>query len=318
MIKITKKIRFEVVKKSLYFYVGLLVSCVGIHADMTEMVFYPSSDFSSAVAHFYHQGDKSEKYGFVFDEGFDPNGIFYAQPDGYTIKTRNDKKVQLLFDKTDRYSYMQQLAKKDFIVGEENTKIKLLISSGDCVGSATCMTQKSIISTVVPKGYKVLQYQGLDHELKPLVAKEFKIKEGVYTLIASNVKGSSMYLELEKSDGLSPALVSPSPHVWSYDNTDIFKTGDVVLSSKGYQLIESLSSKVKENKKIFVGVFQDRVPPKRLFSKYPSSETFSKARAETLYKAFFKLGLTSEQIRIEIVDKPSERTRVDFVITPAQ
>ncbi|MDD2828089.1 MAG: hypothetical protein PHW18_00790 [Sulfuricurvum sp.] len=292
-----------------------------LHADVSEMVLYPNSTFSSAVAHFYHQGDKAEKYGFLFDEKFSPKQILYAQPDNYILETLKDKKVKLSFDKTDRYSYMKQIKKEDFIVENNGHSVKLLMSGGDCAGE--CLTGRNILTVVIPDGYSVIGYKGLDNNLKELTNKEWKITDNTYTLFAPKVKGACIYLELAKGSApsskakeLTPKSITPSTLV--YSNLELFEIGDINVSIQGKQLLKTLVSRVGSSSKLMVTILQDHVPPKRLATLYPSAEKFSQARAEVMVKELSALGLSSEQIHCEVVDKPSEKARVEISITPVQ
>lgn len=311
-------------KKQLAVVLCSLLGSVGVYGDVSEMVLYPNHDFSSAIAHFYHQGDKAEKYGFLFDEGFDTKRILYANPADYLLETRNDKKVKLVFNKTDRYSYMQRVTPNDFIVGNDGTTIKLLMSGGDCASSAECITAHNILTVAIPDGYHVIGYKGLDNNLKELKTKEWKISDHTYTLLAPQVKGACIYLELQKSSDntpqakeLSPASLS-KPATLVYQNTELFEKGDVALSTQGKKSLKALASRVSSSDKLIMGVFQDRVPPKRLASLYPSAEKFSKARAGMIYNELVKNGLQREQIQIEVVNKADQKTRVEAVIIPAR
>jgi hypothetical protein len=310
-------------KKSVLIVMCNLFGWGVLHADVSEMVLYPNSNFSSAVAHFYHQGDKAEKYGFLFDENFSSKQILYAQPDGYILETLKDKKVKLSFDKTDRYSYMKQIKKEDFIVENDGQSVKLLMSGGDCAGRYECVTAHNILTVVIPDGYSVIGYKGLDNNLKELSDKEWKISDNTYTLFAPKVKGACIYLEMAKgsASALPAKELTPKPSApatFLYQNTQLFEIGDVVLSPLGKQELKTLASRVGSPSKLSVTIFQDHVPPKRLAALYPSAEKFSQARAELMKKELSTLGLNTEQIQCRVVNKIGEKARVEAVITPAQ
>lgn len=297
----------------------------GLYADTSEMVFYPKSDFSSAVAHFYHRGDKREKYGFIFDKGIDKQQILYAWPKGYTLETLSDGKVKLVFDKTDHYSYVQQVGRPDFVVGEDNGVIKLVVSGGDCIGRDECITQQNILTMVVPEEYRVIRYRGLDHNLKELSTKEWKINRDTYTLFAPNVKGACIYMELEKipnnslsaneikvaSEEKSLSVATKAPNFYVYQNKELFIKGDVVLNSLGKSHFKKLAEKIALTDKIIVRVFQDIVAPKRLAGRYPSASLFSQARAESIKEQMVQLGIDARRIELKVIDDKTQKTRVE-------
>jgi len=178
---------------------GLGLSWSVLAADVSEMIFYPQADFSEGILHFNYQGAKNKNYGFMFDRGFDPSRIVYVRPDDYTIDKLKDGTVKLSFPNTDRYSYIQRAYKDDFIVSDDNGIIKILLSGGDCKGSPNCVTAENILTVNVPKGYRVRKYEGLDQDLKPLKNPQWQQKGNVFTMVARDVKGACVMMELEKS-----------------------------------------------------------------------------------------------------------------------
>ena len=292
--------------------------------DISETIFIPKGDFSTAVFHFYHQGDKAENYGFLFGKDFDKKRIVYAQPLDHKFETLDDGKVKLVFSKTDHYSYLQQAYRDDFVVGQEGNIIKFLISGGDCVGKESCTTKTNILTAIIPQEYRVVHYKGLDQDLKELKIKEWKIKGEVYTLVVPDVKGACLYMEVEKnilsmaSNEKNPMPVSsiaPKSRV-VYQNGELFEKGDVVLSIIGVKKIRALGTSVKENEKVLIGVFQDSVAPKRLAAKYPTAQKFSQARATSIYNELIKGGLSENKVRFEVIAKEGEKSRVEAVISP--
>jgi len=312
-------------KKSLLVCLVTYLMASEGYADTTEMVFYPKADFSSAVAHFYHQGEQSEKYGFLFDKGFDQARILYAHPKGYRIETLKDGKVKLLFASTDRYSYMQQVERSDFIISSVGKITKLLVSGGDCVDREECVTEQNILTLMIPSGYNVVSYKGLDHNLKELKVKEWKISGETYTLFAPKVKGACIYMELEKipNDGLRANRIKEKsgqkiqaaaisvPSFYVYQNRDLFETGDVLLSPLGKSQFKKLAEKMKGMEKISIRLFQDTLAPKRLAHRYPSAQLFSRGRADVIKKQIMQLGINASRIEINIIDDKLEKTRVE-------
>ncbi|MCX6060906.1 MAG: hypothetical protein NT103_01440 [Campylobacterales bacterium] len=306
---------------SLVAYLGIEVA----QANTTEMVFYPNSDLSSAVAHFHYQGEKSEQYGLLFDQGFDKKQLLYAQPKNYTIETQKDGKVKLLFSSTDRYSYMQQMRRDDFIVESAGKVSVLLVCGGDCSSSKECVTEQNILTLMVPQGYSILSYKGLDDNLKELKAKEWKIRDGVYTLFAPNVKGACISMKLEKrepfnekSEAKSEPLGSKVPSIQVYQNKDLFVKGDVVLSISGKGQLKKLTDLMQSGDNLSVRVFQDTVAPVRLVGRYPNAHLFSAARAEELTKQLISLGVERSRIEMQLVDDKLQKTRVETEIILAQ
>jgi len=312
-------------KKSI---LALFVTIMGpsvAHANTTEMVFYPKGDLSSAVAHFFHQGDKQESYGFLFDKGFDKEQIMYAQPNNYTIETQKEGKVKLLFSATDRYSYMQQIKRSDFIVDNVGKRSTLLVCGGDCAGSKECVTMQNIVTVIVPQEQKVVQYKGLDDNLQELKLKEWKISEDTYTLFAPKVKGACIYMELEslsaqkeKSEAKSEMAIVKKPNSRIYDNKDLFVKGDVVVSASGKEQLKKLTESMKSKETLLVRVFQDTVDPVRLALRYPTAHLFSAARAQVITKELLSLGIENSRFEIKVIEDKLQKTRVETEITPVQ
>lgn len=194
--------------------IGLLtlgLSWAHLSADVSEMIFYPQADFSEGIFHFNYQGAKNKNYGFMFDRGFDSNRIVYVRPEEHSIEKLKDGSVKLSFANTDRYSYVQRAYKDDFLVSEENGVYKILLSGGDCKSSPDCVTAENILTVNVPKGYGVRKYQGLDQDLKPLKNPIWQAKGNTYTLIARDVKGACVMMEIEKlkpGQTLTPTAVA--------------------------------------------------------------------------------------------------------------
>lgn len=312
-------------RKELGLFLLACLGTYGLNADTTEMIFYPQSDFSSAVSHFYHQGDKPEKYGFLFDKGFDKKQILYAQPKGYALETLSDGKVKLVFDRTDHYSYVEQSVRADFVVGEDKGVIKLLVSGGDCAGSELCVTEENILTVVIPQGYHVLIYKGLDNNLKELKTKEWKISGKAYTLFASKVKGACIYMELgkvtpdkEKSDEKSHSVIVKTPNSYVYQNSDFFVKGDVLVSSLGRPQLKKLAESMKRTDTMSIRVFQDTLAPKRLAQYYPTAQLFSQTRAESIKKEMMRLGVDASRIEVHVIDDKAQKTRVEVTLIPAR
>ncbi|MFH0710725.1 MAG: hypothetical protein V2A75_11010 [Pseudomonadota bacterium] len=304
----------------------LLVTMLGLsiaNANMSKLVFYPKSDLSSATAHFYHQGDKQESYEFLFDKGFDKKQITYAQPGNYTIETQKDEKVKLRFGATDRYSYTQHIERNDFIVNSTETINKILICGGDCASSKECVIEQNILTVMVPKEQKVFNYKGLDDNLKELKIKEWKISEGNYTLIAPNVKGACIYMELEsqsvkkeKVEAKSEMTDVKKSTIRTYDNQDLFVKGDVVLTILGKGQLKQLADTMKKGDKLLVRLFQDTVAPVRLVALYPTAQLFSTARAEEITK--YLVSIEASRLEVKVIEDKLQKTRIETEIIPAR
>ncbi|MBV5322125.1 MAG: OmpA family protein [Sulfuricurvum sp.] len=189
--------------------VGLWLGWSSVSADVSEMIFYPQADFSEGIFHFNYQGEKNKNYGFMFEKGFDPARIVYVRPSNHRMEKTKEGMTKLSFENTDRYSYLERANKDDFLVSEENGIIKILLSGGDCKGSAECVTAENILTVNVPKGYGVRKYQGLDQDLKPLKNPQWQRNGNTYTLTARDVKGACVMMELGKlKAGQSAASVA--------------------------------------------------------------------------------------------------------------
>lgn len=306
----------------------LLVTIMGLsvaNANMSKLVFYPKADFSSATAHFYHQGDKEESYEFLFDKGFDKKQITFAQPGNYTIETQKDEKVKLHFNATDRYSYTQHIERNDFIVESAKNINKILICGGDCASSNECVTEQNILTVMVPKEQKVLNYKGLDDNLKELKIKEWKISDGNYTLVAPKVKGACIYMELEslapnktKSETKKETPIVKKSNIHTYENKDLFVKGDVVLTIFGKGQLKQLADTMKKGDKLSVRIFQDTVAPVRLAASYPTAQLFSAARAEEMKKQLLSLGIASSGFEVNVIEDALQKTHIETEIIHAQ
>lgn len=152
----------------------------------------------------------------MFEKGFDSNRIVYVRPAEHRVEKTKEGLTKLSFSNTDRYSYLERADKDDFLVSEENGIIKILLSGGDCKGSADCVTAENILTVNVPKGYAVRKYQGLDQDLKPLKNPQWQRNGSTYTLTARDVKGACVMMELEKlKPGQSAASVAMADPVAS-------------------------------------------------------------------------------------------------------
>lgn len=169
-----------------------------LSADVSEMIFYPEADFTEGIFHFNYQGDRNKNYGFMFEKGFDVERIVYVRPSSHRVEKLKDGTVKVSFANTNRYSYLQRAYRDDFLVSDEKGIVKILLSGGDCKGSADCVTAENILTVYVPKGYGVRSYQGLDQDLKPLKNSQWQRKGNAFTLIAREVKGACIMMELER------------------------------------------------------------------------------------------------------------------------
>lgn len=312
-------------KKSILIFLVAYMGSSIVQANTTEMVFYPKADLSSGIAHFHHQGEKAEQYGFMFDHGFHQEQLLYAQPQNYTIETQKDGKVQLRFSSTDRYSYMQQMQRDDFIAESAGKTSVLLVCGGDCSSSKTCVTEQNILTLMVPQGYSILNYKGLDDNLKELKTKEWKIRDGAYTLFAPNVKGACISMKLEKNELLHEKsevkcekVIVKTPNLHVYQNKDFFVKGDVVLSILGKRELKKLTDSIQGGDNLSMRVFQDTVAPVRLVGSYPNAHLFSVARAEEIKKQLMLLGIEASRIEIKVIEDKLQKTRVETEIIPAQ
>jgi hypothetical protein len=178
---------------------------------------------------------------------------------------------------------------------------------------------------MVPKEQKVINYKGLDNNLKELTNKEWKISDETYMLFAPKVKGACIYMELEsfsakkkKSDVKSEIVIVKKPSIRTYDNKELFIKGDVVLSISGKGQLKQLADTMKKGDRLSVHLFQDTVAPVRLVERYRTAHLFSARRAEEIRKELIFLGIETGSIEINVIDDKLQKTRVETEIIPAR
>lgn len=292
----------------------LWLGAASASGDVSEMIFYPEGNFSEGIVHFSYQGAVARDYGFIFDKGVDADRIVYVRPANHLLEKRKDGLIKLSFPNTNSYAYLQKLLRNDFVISEEKGVLSILLSGGDCMSSPECVTEENILTVAIPGGYRVKSYKGLDHELKALHDARWQIKGNVYTLVARNVKGASLVMQLEQSSP-APAAVATrfSPPVAAavastgavsearsrtFRNDRLFERGTVQLSLQGKKELEAFARGFKPSgeKKILVEAHTDNVPPQRLKHLYPTNQSLSEARAGCVAGYLKTLGIEPSEV----------------------
>ncbi len=264
-------------RKTAVAFVGMWLSWSGASADVSEMIFYPQSDFSEGIFHFNYLGQKNKNYAFMFEKGFDPNRIVYVRPANHYVDKTKEGMIKLSFENTDRYSYLQRAFKDDFLVSDENGIVKILLSGGDCKGSLDCITEENILTINVPKGYGVRSYHGLDQDLKPLPNPQWQRKGNTYTLTAKNVKGACIMMELERlkpgQSALSVAMADPKTVIVPKAPTPKAQIDAAVVKAESSAKVQVAAEQPK-----IASPIQPLLPDPLIVSKTPTPEPLKEVK----------------------------------------
>lgn len=242
----------------------------GAYADSSEVILYPDPDFSQGVIHFHYEGEDAREYGFIFDEGVGEDRIVYANPPEHTVEKLPNGLLKLTFAKTKRYDYYQKVTQNDFLIARNGNRIDLLVTAGECRSAPDCVIEKSSLRVMLPSGYSVVHAKGVDHELKELYHPQREEEGDFYSLIARNVKGASLVVQLEKT-----------PRSRRLYNDQLFERGRVKLSAEGETVLADVAREMKQSKegRVSIGAYTDNTPLQRLKPLYGDNRNLSEARA---------------------------------------
>lgn len=195
---------------------ALLVASTQAVANTTETVFTLADDLRTATKYFSKRAESNGTYRFLFNRNYDKTLINYARPDNYSWEATEIKKQKyaaLRFHDTSSYAFLERLPDaKDFLEKDrKNPNLYYLIVDGsDCVGE-NCLQDESIISTIIPKRFKVINYRAkVDGNLLEFKEGNWKIVDNTYTFYRAYLKGATLYFALEDAANYGYTQISKS------------------------------------------------------------------------------------------------------------
>lgn len=291
-------------------------------ARTVETIFTLSDDTHTATKYFSCRSDNVGNSSFVFDENYNRNSITYARPENYKwIKYYSDidKKnyIKIEFADTASYAFLERVTNKDtefFWKDKNEEKIYILYVNGsECVGEG-CLQDESIISTIIPNRFKVIDYFAIVNG-KRLASGEgnWKIVDNTYTFYRFNLKGANTAFILEESsnygyDKLNEAFKSNKNISVSNEGNrirvvlpveNLFASGSADMQKKGLEWLSVIKKTLADMNFIEIRVegHTDNIPVNgKTKSGYTSNWDLSAARSANIVKHLISQGVSSEKI----------------------
>lgn len=318
--------RFQLTINSFTIMKRILLSIVFVSnyclADTAETVFTLSDDMHTATKYFSMRLDNIGNPGFLFEKSFNKDKISYARPSNYRWENSRDKnnkinELRLSFPNTASYAYLQRMENHidDFIAKDNENKNRyyLLIDGSECRGE-NCQQDESIISAIIPKRLKVINYKAkINGQWQDWQSGEWKIVENTYTFYRKNLKGASIFFLLEDAAShgytkLSEAFkqnkdieVSNEGNrirvVMPLDN--LFASGSANMEKSGVNWLSTLQENIKDINYIELRVegHTDSAPiNKKTAQGYSSNWDLSAARSSNIVRFLIGKGLPADKI----------------------
>lgn len=287
--------------------IGLLfVSCFSF-ADTAETVFMLSDDLESATKYYNSRGDGVGNYSFLFDSEFNTEQIMYARPENYNWgrTTHNGNYYRKLhFSQTPSYAYLERKSNNnEFLTKISPTRYRLHVDGSECMDQY-CRMDENIIAVVMPKRFKVLNYDAS-------VKGNWKIVDSTYTFYSRYIKGASVELIFEDRFALIYAKVFDDMSIFKgiqveniggaisvvmpMDN--VFGAGSTKLNEEGINWVKQLGNTLKTIpfKEVKVEGHADSIPV-RNGSIYPSNWELSAARAAMALRLLVEKGIEQNKL----------------------
>lgn len=292
-----------------------------VWADTTETVFTLSDDMQTATKYFSKRSDSAGNFSFLFEKDFATNQITYARPEGYQWQNnhRSGSKVfkRLYFPNTSSYAYLERQSNKrdSFLEKDEQNpnRYYLIVDGSQCMGEG-CMTEETIVSVIVPKRFKVLNYKAqVDGKWLDWKAGDWKVIDGTYTFYRRNLQGATVGLQLEDAANYGYTRMTDafsankSIEVSNEGNRirvvmpldKLFASGSADMEKEGLVWLKTLQASLKDinYQELRVEGHTDNVPILRKGnSGFVSNWELSGARAANIVRYLIGEGVSSDRI----------------------
>lgn len=299
----------------------LLALSLPLWADTSETVFTLSDDLQTATKYFSNRSDNPGSFSFLFEKDFASNQITYARPEGYQWQSnhRSGGKVfkRLYFPNTSSYAYLQrQNNKRDGFLekdAQNPNRYYLVVDGSRCMGDG-CETEESIVSVIVPKRFKVLNYKAkVDGEWLDWQAGDWKVIDGTYTFYRRRLQGAMVVLHLE--DAASYGYTRMTDAFSANKNIEVsnegnrirvvmpldklFASGSADMAKDGLNWLKTLQATLKDMnyQELRVEGHTDNVPIVRKAGSGPANNwDLSSARAANIVRYLIAEGVAAERI----------------------
>lgn len=300
---------------------ALLACSLPLWADTTETVFTLSDDMQTATKYFSNRSDSVGNFSFLFNKDYQSSLITYARPEGYQWQSnhRSGNQVfkRLYFPNTSSYAYLQrQNNKRDGFLEKDDqnpNRYYLVVDGSRCMGD-DCETEESIVSVIVPKRVKVLNYKAkVNGEWLDWQAGDWKVIDGTYTFYRRRLQGVMVALYLE--DAASYGYTRMSDAFSANKNIEVsnegnrirvvmpldklFASGSAEMEKTGLSWLKTLQATLKDMnyQELRVEGHTDNVPIlHKTGAGFANNWDLSSARAANIVRYLIGEGVAAERI----------------------